>query len=81
MTGLNKLGQFFCPHCLNENPPYEFVYSSGGSPNLKVEYLTVVCGGKLNQALQLAYEREQCRFVYSVAVIGCEISRLPMVGG
>src|SRR5271156_6644102 len=38
-------GQFFCPHCGAENPPFDFAYNSGGEPLLKVAFVTVICGG------------------------------------
>ena len=38
-------GKFYCPHCGEQNPPFDFVYTSGGNPMLSVAYVTVVCGG------------------------------------
>ena len=70
-------GKFHCPTCGTEDPPYDFVLSSGRNLQMAVQYVTVVCKGKhrpvFNNPDKLDFD---CRAILSVNILNLEITGL-----
>jgi hypothetical protein len=64
---------FYCPHCGTGNPGYTFLVGSGRNLQMDVNFVTVICLGKLSDEIAATLGRAECRRILPVTILDLKV--------